>query len=161
MSFAIRPHRPDDLPAVCAVTVACFEGVSIDRNIDRRFGPVGGRGWADRKARDVALDCAEQPDGVFVAEAGGAVVGYVTTRLDHFASIGRIPNLAVAEAYRGRGVATALIRHALNWMRGRGMALAKIETLEQNERGQSLYPKLGFREVARQVHYVMPLTAEH
>src|SRR5207245_8686233 len=91
-SFTIRPYRPDDLPAVCAVTVACFEGVSIDRNIERRFGAVGGRGWAERKARELALDCAEQPDGVFVAEAGGAVVGYVTARLDHFAQICRIPN---------------------------------------------------------------------
>ena len=58
-------------------------------------------------------------------------------------------------------IATALIRHAIEWMRGRGMAMAKIETLEQNARGQSLYPKLGFQEVARQVHYVMPLPAEH
>jgi ribosomal protein S18 acetylase RimI-like enzyme len=158
--FTIRPYRPDDLPAICAVTVACFEGVSIDHNIERRFGPVGGRGWAERKARDLALDCAEQPDGVFVAEADGTIVGYVTTRLDHFAHIGRIPNLAVTEAHRGQGIASALVRHALDWMRSRGMALAKIETLDQNERGQLLYPKLGFQEVARQVHYVMPLPAE-
>ena len=40
------------------------------------------------------------------------------------------------------------------------MAMAKIETLAQNERGQALYPRCGFREVARQIHYVMPLDAE-
>ena len=40
------------------------------------------------------------------------------------------------------------------------MALAKIETPEQNARGQALYPKLGFQEVARQIHYVMPLYAD-
>jgi len=157
MSVTIRPYRTDDLPRVCAVTVESFDGVSIDRNIERHFGPVGGRDWAERKAREVALDCALQPDGVFVAEAGGEVVGYVTCRLDQYARIGRIPNLAVTAAYRGHGIATALLRHALEWMGGCGMALAKIETLEQNLRGQSLYPKLGFTEVARQVHYVMPL----
>jgi ribosomal protein S18 acetylase RimI-like enzyme len=139
--------------------VAGFDGVSIDRNIEGRFGPVGGRNWSERKAREVAFDCQMQPDGVFVAEAGGDVVGYVTTRLDEFARIGRIPNLAVAEEHRGRGIASALIRHALDWMQGRGMTMAKIETLEQNQRGQSLYPKLGFTEVARQIHYVMPLPA--
>jgi GNAT superfamily N-acetyltransferase len=159
MSFTIRPYRAGDLPRVQAITVAGFDGVSIDRNIEREFGPVGGRGWGERKAREVALDCQMQPDGVFVAEADGDVAGYVTTRLDEFARIGRIPNLAVAEEHRGRGIASALIRHALDWMHGRGMAMAKIETLEQNQRGQSLYPKLGFTEVARQIHYVMLLPA--
>jgi ribosomal protein S18 acetylase RimI-like enzyme len=158
MAFTLRPYRPDDLPRLCRITVASFEGVSIDRNIERAFGPLAGRGWDERKAREIALDCAEQPDGVFVAEADGAVVGYVTTRLDRFAGIGRIPNLAVDEGYRGQGVGAALIRHALEWMRRHGMAVAKIETLEQNPRGQALYPKLGFREVARQIHYAMPLT---
>lgn len=157
MSCTIRLYRPDDLTRIRAITVEGFDGVSIDRNIERQFGPIAGRDWAERKAREVALDCAAQPDGVFVAEADGQVVGYVTCLLNDFASIGRIPNLAVTERYRGQGIASALIRHALDWMTSRGMALAKIETLVQNERGQSLYPKLGFTEVARQIHYVMPL----
>ena len=37
------------------------------------------------------------------------------------------------------------------------MQAAKIETLEQNLVGQALYPSLGFKEVARQVHYAMRL----
>ena len=37
------------------------------------------------------------------------------------------------------------------------LSQAKIETLATNDVGKHLYPKLGFREVARQVHYVMPL----
>jgi ribosomal protein S18 acetylase RimI-like enzyme len=157
MPFAIRLYRPADLPRVVAITLEGFDGVSIDRNIERDFGPVAGRGWAERKARDVEADCQLQPDGVFVAEADGEVVGYATTRLDPFSGIGRIPNLAVDSQFRGEGVGSALIRHAVDWMRSRGMAMAKIETLEQNARGQSLYPKLGFREVARQIHFVMPL----
>jgi hypothetical protein len=38
--------------------------------------------------------------------------------------------------------------------------MAKIETLEQNARGQALYPRFGFREVARQIHYVMSLDSD-
>lgn len=153
----IRPYRPEDLPHVQRITVDSFEGVSIDRNIERDFGPVAGKDWKARKARDVTTDCEVQPEGVFVAEEGDAVVGYITTRLDRFTGIGRIPNLAVDAEYRGRGLGTDLIQHALEWMRGQGMAMAKIETLVQNERGQALYPRFGFREVARQIHYVMPL----
>ena len=38
-----------------------------------------------------------------------------------------------------------------------GLRQAKIETLDTNLAGQHLYPKLGFVEVARQIHYAMPL----
>ncbi len=40
------------------------------------------------------------------------------------------------------------------------MVTAKIETLEQNATAASLFPKLGFREVARQIHYIKPLGPE-
>jgi ribosomal protein S18 acetylase RimI-like enzyme len=157
MAFAIRLWQPGDLPAIRRLTIEGFDGVSIDRNIESHFGPVAGRDWAERKAHDVERDCEAQPDGIFVAESDGIVIGYITTRLDAFNGIGRIPNLAVDAASRRLGVGSALILHAVGWMRSRGMAMAKIETLAQNERGQSLYPKLGFHEVARQIHYVMPL----
>ena len=156
--MTIRPFRDEDLARVQQITVESFEPVSIDRNIERDFGRVAGRDWKQRKARDVATDCEVQPEGVFVAEEDGVVIGYITTRLDRVNGIGRIPNLAVDADYRGRSVGSDLIRHALAWMREQGMAMAKIETLDQNERGQALYPRFGFREVARQIHYVMPLT---
>jgi ribosomal protein S18 acetylase RimI-like enzyme len=158
--MTIRPFRPEDLARVEEITIASFGPVSIDRNIEREFGRVGGRDWRERKARDVRQDCEVHPEGVFVAEEDGELVGYITTRLDRFTGIGRIPNLAVDERWRGRGLGSDLIRHALEWMREQGMAMAKIETLVQNERGQALYPRFGFREVARQIHYVMPLGEE-
>lgn len=154
----LRPFTPADLPRIREITVNSFEAVSIDRNIEEHFGFVGGHDWRERKARDVTTDCEVQPEGVFVAESAGEVVGYVTTRLDRFTGIGRIPNLAVDERFRGHGIGTRLIQHAVEWMRGQGMAMAKIETLEQNARGQALYPRCGFREVARQIHFVMPLS---
>lgn len=151
----IRPFQPGDLGEVQRITVESFEGVSIDRNIEQQFGLVGGRDWRERKARDVASDCDIQPDGVFVAEDDGRIAGYITCRLDRFTGIGRIPNLAVDETARGQGLGSRLIRHALDWMREQGMEVAKIETLVQNERGQQLYPRFGFHEVARQIHYAM------
>ncbi len=38
-----------------------------------------------------------------------------------------------------------------------GMEYARIETLEQNAVGQHFYPKLGFKEVSRQILYMMPI----
>jgi ribosomal protein S18 acetylase RimI-like enzyme len=157
MHFTIRQYRPDDLPRIQEITLEGFDGVSIDRNIERDFGPVAGKDWRERKAREIAVDCELQPDGIFVAESEGRIVGYVTTRLDRFSGIGRIANLAVDAGCRQMGIGSTLIRYAVEWMRSQGMALAKIETLAQNERGQALYPQLGFREVARQIHYAMRL----
>lgn len=155
--MSIRPFQPADLPRVQQITIDSFEGVSIDRNIETRFGRIDGKDWRERKARDVTTDCQVQPEGVFVAEEDGQVVGYITTRIDRFTSIGRIPNLAVDPEFRALGIGSKLIEHAIEYIRSEGMALAKIETLVQNERGQALYPRFGFEEVARQIHFVMKL----
>jgi ribosomal protein S18 acetylase RimI-like enzyme len=45
----------------------------------------------------------------------------------------------------------------LEHFRRNGVECARIETLEQNPIGQHLYPAVGFREVARQIHYAMRL----
>jgi GNAT superfamily N-acetyltransferase len=164
-SYRLRVFRPEDLPRLKQITLATFEHVSIDRNMERILGPFGPGDWKARKAAAIAEDCLLQPGGVFVAEDGaGAVAGYVTTRLSPDSGIGWIPNLAVDPAHQGRGLGRALLEHALSFLRRSGMAVAKIETLEQNPVGQSLYPSLGFVEVARQIHYAMRLdetTDEH
>jgi len=56
-----------------------------------------------------------------------------------------------------QGIGTLLIRYALDHFRSLGLTHARIETLQQNEIGQSLYPQLGFQEVARQIHYCLRL----
>ncbi|RKY60341.1 MAG: hypothetical protein DRP95_04320 [Candidatus Latescibacterota bacterium] len=153
----IRPYRPEDRDALVEITLVCFDGVSIDQNIERKFGKVGGRDWKFRKARHIAWDIEANPDGIFVAEEGGRPVGYITTRVDPETKIGWIPNIAVLPEYQGRGIGKALMRRALDYPREHGMEMAKIETLEQNEVGKNFYPRVGFVEVARQIHYVMPL----
>ena len=155
---SIRTYRPQDLPRLQDITALTFGPVSIDRNMEQLLGPFGTGGWQARKLAAIADDCQAQPDGVFVAEdAAGRVVGYVTTRLNAAASIGWIPNLAVDPSHQGKGLGRALLLHALEFFRQRGMQVAKIETLEQNPVGQSLYASLGFQEVARQIHYGMRL----
>ena len=153
----IRGYRPEDLDALKEITVICFEGVSIDHNIERRFGCFAEVDWKVRKARDVEEDVAAGSEGIFVWEEEGRAVGYITTRVDHVSKIGRIPNLSVLPEYRGKGVGKALMTAALDYFTEQGMLAAKIETLEQNPIGRRFYPQAGFVEVARQIHYAMPL----
>jgi ribosomal protein S18 acetylase RimI-like enzyme len=156
--YTIRRYRDADLDALKAITIICFENVSIDANIERRFGRVGEHDWKWRKARHIDDDARAHPEGVFVAEVDGRVVGYITSRTDHESRVGWIPNLSVLPECQGRGIGRALMDHCLRYLRDAGMKLAKIETLLQNDVGSTFYPSVGFEEVARQIHYAMPLT---
>jgi ribosomal protein S18 acetylase RimI-like enzyme len=153
----IRNFRPDDLEALRAITAICFDGVSIDQNIERRYGIIRGKGWQWRKAGHIDLDVAAHAGGIFVWEAEGAVIGFVSARPNRETGIGWIPNLSVLPGHQGRGIGKALIGAALDYLREQGMSFVRIETIEQNEAAVALYPRLGFVEVARQIHYVMPL----
>lgn len=166
LSPRIRPGRAEDIPLLREMTGAAFGGVSIDYGIEAIFGPIHGRDWRWRKMRHVDDDFGRDPSGLFVAESAGdgseeaaEVLGYVSTWPDHEAGIGHIPNLVVREDHRGRGIGRWLLLHALDHFRSLGLTHAKIETLVQNEVGRGLYESLGFREVARQIHFAMDLNA--
>jgi ribosomal protein S18 acetylase RimI-like enzyme len=153
----IRVYRPDELAELKRLTMEGFEGNAIDQKVEDLCGIINGHDWRWRKARHVDEDVAANPSGIFVAETQGRVVGCITTRIDREAGKGRIPNLAVDEAWRGHGWGRRLIGHALDYFRREGMIYAMIETMAQNEAGQHLYPSCGFVEVARQVHFALKL----
>ncbi len=153
----IRPFHPGDLDELKRITIEAFDGVANDQIVEQQFGIMGGRDWRWRKARHIDQDCAANPAGVFVAEEDGKILGYITTLLDREAAKGRIPNLAVDAAARGRGIGRQLIDHTLDYFRREGMAFAAIETMVSNPAGQHLYPACGFVEVGRQIHYALKL----
>ena len=158
MSYSIRPYQSDDLEAIKVITLAGFAGVSLDHALEEKLGgELAGHDWRWRKARHIVDDVAVHAEGIFVAEAEGEVVGYISTALDREAGKGRIPNLAVAASARGQGIGRALIGHALDYFRKEKLVYAVIETLDSNPIGQTLYPATGFQEIARQVHYAQRL----
>ena len=153
----IRLFQPADLPELRRITVAGFEGIAIDQNVEKQFGVLDGHDWRWRKARHVDEDCAANPTGIFVAEENSVVLGWISTRLDRAAAKGRIPNLAVDKLARGRGIGRQLLEHALAYFRREGMTFAMIETMVNNPVGQHLYPSCGFVETGRQIHYAKKL----
>jgi len=153
----IRLYQSSDLDELKRMTIEGFEGIAIDQNVERALGIVGKHDWRWRKARHVDEDIEANPDGVFVAEEDGKVLGYISTRLDREAGKGRLPNLAVDQAAQGRGIGRKLIEHALDYFRREGMAFAMIESMVNNPVGQHLYPLCGFVEAGRQIHYAVKL----
>lgn len=153
----IRKYQPSDLETLRQITAICFEGVSIDKNIEDQFGVINELDWKQRKMPHINDDVEANPDGVFVAEIDGETAGYITTHVNHQTKIGGIPNLSVHPTFQQRGLGRQLIDAALAYLKTEGMLYARIETLAQNQIGTAFYPKMGFVEIARQVHYIRPL----
>src|SRR5262249_36590505 len=156
----IRPWRPEDSDELKRITVETFVGVAIDYYIEQQFGRLG-NDWRERKARSIDEDIRANPAGVFVAGGeDGAVLGYITTRVDRDSRLGWIPNIGVRPELKGRGIGMQLMQHGLAYLRRAGMTHVKIETLEPNQIGSRFYPQVGFQEVVRQIHYVMRLPCD-
>src|SRR5205823_2979194 len=75
----------------------------------------------------------------FVAELGGAAVG--TTACFLFGRVAWVAMVLVDEAARGRGVGTALMRHALAFADDRGIRSVRLDATPL---GRPIYEKLGF-----------------
>lgn len=92
--------------------------------------------------------------GLWVAVSGaesGEVVGYaVVWAVLEQAELG---NVAVAEGYRRRGLATRLVRTVLDWLRAEGVRELYLEVRESNAAARALYERLGFRPIGRRKGY--------
>ncbi len=152
----IRQYQTANRQAVKQIAIICFDGVSLDQNIEKLLGSIAGKDWTWHKSRQIEEDLDTNPTGVFVAECGDEVVGYITTRIDSTAKVGRIVNLGVLPAHQKSGTGRKLIETAIAYLKDEGMEYVRIETLEQNVVGSHFYPSCGFKEVGRQIHYILP-----
>ena len=87
----------------------------------------------------------------WVAELGGGVAGIFIGRIaaDEF----EVLNLAVAKVWRRRGIATRLLRAALEEARRAGARQAYLDVRASNEGGISLYERFGFQVCGRRPSY--------
>jgi predicted N-acetyltransferase YhbS len=95
-------------------------------------------GW-NQTAADWQRILALQPDGSFVAELSGRPVG--TTATCVFDAVGWLAMVLVDEAFRGRGIGTRLVEHALRHLDQCGVPCARLDATPL---GRPLYEKLGF-----------------
>ena len=145
--------------SLAVVDRALESATEVADDLASRFGGVVRAYACDVRDRSGLEGVAREVEGILVVEsAEGEVVGYITTWQDVDGGIGYIPNLAFVPEWRGRGLGRLLIQMALDRFREAGLSHAKIETLAQNEVGHHLYTSIGFREVARQVHFFADLS---
>lgn len=94
----------------------------------------------------------DRPDAiVFVAERGGALIGYVYAGLERLSwkelrgPAGFIHDVVVDDSARRSGVARQLLQAAVDWLRGRGAPRVMLWTASQNTTAQNVFDAMGFR----------------
>jgi len=85
----------------------------------------------------------KDPLKFFVAEAKGRVVG--TTVVNRSGKIGYISTVMVHPDYRNKGIATKLVRGAVDYIHGRGMERAILDVVSTNDPAVKVYTRIGFR----------------
>lgn len=136
--WTVRPPREDELA----------QRVEIHREVwaPSRFTVEGYRQLRAAPGYDPELDLvAVEPDGVFGA--------YAICWHDEANRSGEFEPVGAREAFRGRGLAKAVIHEGLRRLRAKGCSDAYVYTTEDREAACRLYLAAGFRVVNRWVAY--------
>ncbi|MDO5299223.1 MAG: GNAT family N-acetyltransferase [Clostridia bacterium] len=123
----IRTMRMEDYPAVYALWMSCA-GMGLNNLDDSREG--------------IARYLARNPDTCFVAEEDGQIAGVILS--GHDGRRGFIHHTAVLEAYRGRGIGSALVRSALSALHACGIHKVALVVFSRNRQGNAFWEKQGF-----------------
>jgi ribosomal-protein-alanine N-acetyltransferase len=129
--YRIRSAAPADAAPLAQIERRCFSDP-----------------WSETSFRE-ALD-SPWAFGL-VAHTGRGITGYLIGR--EVAGTGEVLNLAVAPDYRRRGVARALLRAGLGFLRKRRVEEVFLEVRESNQSAQALYISAGFRPVGQRTAY--------
>jgi [ribosomal protein S18]-alanine N-acetyltransferase len=128
---AFSEARERDAAAIAALHAASFQ-----------------RGWGEDEIQRLIID-----RGVVAhrATVGRALGGFIMSRLA--ADEAEILSIAVAPAWRGRGLARALLNLHLRRLAGLGARAVFLEVGERNAPACRLYNRAGFHEVGRRQGY--------
>jgi ribosomal protein S18 acetylase RimI-like enzyme len=154
----LRPVEPGHLRAIFEAEVEAFAG---------HWGASAEDGSDASWRAFLAEPLNRQTDLWQVAWAGDEIVGMVRPFVSEEENArlgvrrGWCENISTRAAWRGRGVASALIGRALRALRDRGMTEAALGVDAQNETGAlRLYESMGFRAVFTETEWRRPLVAE-
>jgi GNAT superfamily N-acetyltransferase len=131
MKMQIEPYKNHQLDAVVSLSLRAWSPVfdsiqkALDTEIYEHFYPEGWRNSQQKAVEDV---CAAEDTNIWVAIYADSPVGFVAVKLDRESSMGEIYMVAVDPDFQGRGIGSALLEFALNWMKEAGMAVAMVET---------------------------------
>ncbi len=134
----IRKMRALDLPIVMEIELATFT-----------------MPWSEATFRGLLR---RSDSDLYIAERRGLVAGYAV-----FWAVtdqGELGNVAVAEAFRGKGIGSKLVEAVLERAAQRGVHEVFLEVRKSNEGAQNLYKAFGFFEVGKRKNYYLQPTED-
>ncbi|TLN01244.1 GNAT family N-acetyltransferase [bacterium] len=140
--FSLRQFNTKDLESVVEINRTCLP-----------------ENYASFFFMDTFQNC---PSAFRVAEVGTRIVGYIMCRIEHgfsdvkrlkFVRKGHIISVAVLPEFRRAGIASELVKQALNALQDMKADECYLEVRETNETAIELYEKLGFSLARRVAHY--------
>ncbi|MBD2770850.1 GNAT family N-acetyltransferase [Iningainema tapete] len=145
----IEPYEDSQLDAIKNLSIRAWTPVfdsiqkAIDLDVYRSFYPDG---WRVSQLQAVESVCNAADTKVWVARDSGSTVGFVAVKLHSESSMGEVYMIAVDPDYQRRGIGTALMEFALDWMKVAGMSVAMVETGGDpgHAPARYTYEKLGF-----------------
>ncbi|NEP09444.1 MAG: GNAT family N-acetyltransferase [Symploca sp. SIO2C1] len=117
---------------------------AIDPDVYQTFYPENWRVSQQKAVEDV---CSAEDTHVWVAIDADSTVGFVAVKLHSEDKMGEIYMVAVDPDFQARGIGSALIKFALEWMKNAGMSIAMVETGGDpgHAPARHTYEKVGFR----------------
>jgi GNAT superfamily N-acetyltransferase len=97
-----------------------------------------------------------QPDGCFVAEWDGVPIATTSTSI--FGNVAWISMVLVRKTHRGRGIAKALMAHALSFLDSHEVSTVRLDATPL---GQPVYERLGFVEQFKVARFEGVIPAGH
>lgn len=145
----LRPATPGDLDRIYQITEQSFGPYCAAQAIYERYGI--GRGVAD-KARSVRRFCETHLERVIVAEENNTVAGFYSYSPHDEHGMLQLSANAVDPAFQGRGIGTAMARHVVrDLIENQDQENLFVATLAHDKPARSVYEKVGFSEVYRQL----------
>lgn len=144
-TITIRTAQRADVPSVVELSGALFREDSAERD------PFMNQDWVAREGTDYFSSVLDAENRViFLAEAEGMVVGYLTgyTRAPdsmHLEPSAELESMFVRNAFRAQGAGQALANHFLEWCRARAAVRVTVTAYVQNEQALGFYRRLGFQ----------------
>ncbi len=104
--------------------------------------PGMGLNTTDDSRDGIAAYLRRNPTTCFVAQEAGAIVGVILA--GHDGRRGFLYHLAVDVNFRCRGIATALVAHAMDALEAQGIHKAALLVFSRNAQGNAFWEKRGF-----------------
>lgn len=142
------------------IRLATCEDLPALMELMRRVVPLmlasGNQQWDETYPNETVFQHDIDLAQLWVADAGPSIAGLAAVTMDQepdYAQVGWdinepaivVHRLAVDPAFRGSGIAGALMHKAEEIAVERGITVLRVDTNTQNEATQRLFPKLGYQ----------------